>query len=82
MTCPFKVGDRVHEIRPVFRTEGGHDEIDPTKPDATVTALTARGFKYRYDKPIQFVRADWGTTQEGEVYEEGFRFWRLVSVTN
>ena len=54
-------------------------EPDPFKPDATVTALTARGFTYRYDRPISVGRAQWGWTQtEGEVYEEGLHVWRLV----
>jgi hypothetical protein len=86
MTCPFKVGDRVHRLtctalssrydEPSFREPEW--AYDSSQPDATVTAITARGFTYRYDHPIQFVRPDWGTTQEGEVYEEGFQFWRKV----
>jgi hypothetical protein len=87
MTCPFKVGDKVHEVRQpgVFTRdmmdiplEQSLPELDPSKPDATVTALTARGFTYRYDRPIQFNRPYWGTTQEGEVFEEGFHWWRKV----
>ena len=94
MTCPFQVGDCIHELREiafVARAEGimhfppipGKgillDELDPSKPDATVTALTERGFTYRYDHPIQFVRPDWGTTDGGECFEGGFHLWRKVS---
>lgn len=88
MTCPFQVGDRIHEVEPVWTycSEAGDDvlvepeyELDPTKPDATVTALTARGFTYRYDRPITVGRVAWGqTTQEGECYEDGFHLWRRV----
>lgn len=92
MTCPFEVGDRVHELlytptnvdirlTDEGRLTGTMDHIptlDPFKPDATVTTLTARGFIYRYDQPIQFVRPDWGTTDGGEVFEEGFHMWRKV----
>lgn len=89
MICPFKVGDRVHEVRETVMldttfmgesvvTETTALEWDPNKPDATVTEITARGFRYRYDRPITFVRANWGTTQEGEVFENGFEWWRKV----
>lgn len=87
MICPFKVGDRIHEVRaqagfghgPEYPVESEPVwELDESKPDATVTALTARGFAYRYDRPIQFVRPDWGMAQGGEVYEEGFQFWRKI----
>ncbi len=89
MDCPFKVGDRVHEIVSLgvwWEQIDGH--LYPTttprwrladKPNATVTALTARGFEYRYDYPIPFGRAAWGqTTEGGEVYETGFHMWRKV----
>jgi hypothetical protein len=86
--CPFKVGDRIHEMR----TQGGFShgpeypveapiqwEFDSAKPDATVTALTARGFTYRYDHPIPIGRAAWGTTTEGgECFEGGFAYWRKI----
>ncbi len=83
MTCPFKVGDRVHELAAQTYAWGWHkgeDEfrLDESKPDATVTALTARGFAYRYDTPVQHGRPIWGTQTEGEVYEGGFQFWRKV----
>ncbi len=88
MICPFKVGDRVHELRvPGVFTRDLMDislelplpELDPSKPDATVTALTARGFEYRYDKPIPFGRAaDGCVAHGGTCYPEGYRFWRLV----
>ena len=87
MTCPFQVGDRIHELRtPGVLTRDMLDtlfgqplpELDTAKPDATVTALTSRGFTFRYDHPIQWGRPEWGQVQEGEVYEEGFRGWRKV----
>jgi hypothetical protein len=87
MICPFAVGDRIHEVRypPIIKT-GLDDEVspvllpesDPTKPDATVTSFTARGFTYRYDRPIQWGRAEWGTVQEGECYEGGFMMWERI----
>ncbi len=93
MTCPFKVGDRIHGVRTQGVNVAGpmvldglwqlldpaSFELDSATPDATVTALTARGFTYRYDHPIQFVRPDWGTMQEGEIFEGGFQFWRKVN---
>lgn len=85
MNCPFKVGDRIHKLRalPTYNSSlagalGLTTWEDDSRPDATVTALTACGFEYRYDKPIQFVRPDWGTTDGGEVFEEGFHMWRKV----
>ncbi len=85
MTHPFQVGDRIHEVSyPPYIKTSLDDEVsplperDPTVPDATVTALTERGFTYRYDHSIQFVRPDWGTTNGGECYEGGFQLWRKV----
>ncbi len=89
MTCPFKVGDRVHELRSLgVITRDLLDavafgqalpDLDPTKPDATVTALTVRGFEYRYDHPIPFGRAaDGCVAHGGTCYPEGYRFWRKV----
>ena len=87
MICPFKVGDRVFQLcarggfgyGPEYPVESELVlERDPTYPEATIIAITTRGFEYRYDKPIQFVRPDWGTTQAGEVYEGGFHWWRKV----
>lgn len=54
---PFKVGDRITDTY-------SHWPIE-----ATVTALTERGFKYDYDHPVPFGRAQWGQMQiGGEVY--------------
>lgn len=85
MICPFKIGDRVHELRNrgVFtrRLEAGFDiplqwELDMTKPSATVTEITERGFKYEYDDPVPFIPR-WGMTfLGGECFEEGFQYWR------
>lgn len=94
MDCPFQIGDRVHEIRyfglniraegtVTFVTERDNAmlwELDPTKPDATVIALTARGFEYRYDHPIPFGRAaDGCVAHGGTCYPGGFHLWRKVS---
>ncbi len=93
--CPFKVGDRVHEV--VYA--GGYsvmqlgmegvevtsyvpmDDVllDWSKPDATVTAITERGFEYRYDCKVPIGRAAWGSyTEGGECYPEGYPYWRKV----
>lgn len=55
-THPFKVGDRVRDLRD-FRAA------------FTVTELTTRGFKYQYDIPQPFGRAQWGQQMiGGEIY--------------
>lgn len=89
--CPFKVGDRIHEVtftgvstslgasaeRPF--TDSYTWELDSTKPDATVTEITTRGFCYRYDERVPIGRAQWGTwTEGGECFEGGFLFWKKV----
>lgn len=93
--CPFKVGDRVHELvghcsysRFYIDEEGRfvaledsklHFELDTSKPDATVTAITETGFAYLYDYPIPIGPARWGTeTESGECYPEGYRYWRKL----
>lgn len=85
--CPFKVGQRIHEQRSVWAYSNTENvslaslrfELDPTKPDATVTAITAKGFTYEYDNPIPFGRAAWGEmTMGGECYPEGYIYWRAV----
>lgn len=89
MTCPFSVGDRIHERQSVWTYAADPDEaalvepeweLDPTKPDATVTALTTRGFEYTYDHRIPVGRAPEGTwTDGGECYPEGYHLWVKVS---
>lgn len=95
--CPFKVGDRIHELwctggyalfteveqlldRDAKPTkELRYMELDPTKPDATVIAITERGFTYRYDTPVPIGRAAWGTwTEGGECFPEGYMYWEKV----
>lgn len=88
ITCPFKVGDRIHEVQSAWTYYSEPDasalvepewELDPTKPDATVTELTERGFKYRYDCKVPIGRAQWGTwTEGGECFENGFIYWRKL----
>lgn len=91
MECPFKVGDRIHELTCFgFNLKHGPSadqpfidepllELDASKPDATVAELTERGFKYRYDERVPIGRAAWGTwTEGGECFEGGFLFWRKV----
>lgn len=56
-TQPFAVGDRITDTY-------SHWPIE-----ATVTELTPRGFKYVYDHPVPFGRAQWGQQAiGGEVY--------------
>ena len=88
MNYPFQVGDRIHELR--YLPTYSHSleeackqfvqwEIDTSKPDATVTALTEKGFTYTYDRPVPIGRAQWGTYAEGgECFEGGFQFWRKI----
>ncbi len=91
MECPFKVGDRIHEIQfgGISTSLGATAErpfedsyiweFDRARPDATVTELTERGFKYRYDERVPIGRAAWGTwTEGGECFEGGFQFWRKI----
>lgn len=78
--CPFKVGQRIHELDPVtFYSEWGmgtKPSIDLTLPDATVTAITDKGFTYVYDHPVPIGRAAWGQMMTGgECYPQGYGFW-------
>lgn len=64
MNHPFKVGDRV---------------LDTLQPrPATVTELTAKGFKYKLDEKHYIGSPYFGYTEEGEVFEEGFKYWQLI----
>ena len=76
-TCPFKVGDRIQELRclPAYSDDdgetwvGGGFEPDQTRGVATVTEITSRGFKYCYEKSPPFVpRCGLSFTGEGEVF--------------
>jgi len=78
--CPFRVNQRIHELAPVaFFGEWGmgtKPSIDETRPDATVTAITDKGFTYVYDTPVPHGRAAWGQMMTGgECYPEGYRYW-------
>jgi hypothetical protein len=64
MSCPFKVGDRVRSKHSSW-------------PEATVTEITERGFKYRYDKLV-VISPRLGSTTGGEAYREGFDGWERV----
>lgn len=89
--CPFKVGDRIHELLSFAiylgpRAEEARRfvpppmELDPSKPDATVTAINTNGFAYTYDCPVPIGRAAWGSyTEGGQCYPEGFAYWRIIS---
>lgn len=84
--CPFKIGDRIQELRGEHTVFSNHrivsyraPEPDVTKPFATVTEITPSGFRYEYDRPIVLV-ARWGITIEGgECYAAGFGMWRRLS---
>ncbi len=84
--CPFKVGDRIHELHNVHYHAAGTidappvvDELDPSRPDATVTAVTERGFDYDYDERVTFGRAEYGTwTTGGTIFPAGYRWWRKI----
>lgn len=85
-SCPFAVGQRIHERSPtVFYSEFGEGlrlELDPTRPDAIVTALTERGFSYEYLTPVPFGRAAWGQMMTGgEYFPEGYQYWVAVKDT-
>lgn len=66
-THPFKVGDRVRYKR----------EIRGSWPEATVTEITERGFRYEYDEPF-VLGTRIGSTIGGEAYESSFHWWELV----
>lgn len=92
MKCPFKVGDRIHEVASTLvRVKGkhkmgkckiytyDHNKLDSTKPDAIVVAMTKKGFSYQYEKPVVIGRVSEGfITQSGEVYPEGYNQWRKI----
>lgn len=63
--CPFKIGDRVRQ------------KHSSTWPEAKVTELTERGFKYEFDAPF-VLGTRIGSTTGGECYETGFDSWELV----
>lgn len=87
--CPFKVGDRIHELdvklsfhatNPFLDKSEPIDRLDLTKPDATVTAITEAGFEYIYDCPVPIGRAAWDShTEGGECFPAGYSFWRKIS---
>jgi hypothetical protein len=68
VACPFKVGDRVRYKK----------EIRGLWPEATVTAITERGFRYEYDKPF-VLGTRIGSTTEGEAFESAFNWWELAA---
>jgi hypothetical protein len=64
----FKVGDRIRE------TLAWHDL-------ATITAITEKGFEYKYDKTKSLIPR-WGmSTDGGECYESGFYYWEIIKET-
>lgn len=72
MECPFKVGDKIHEV-------DASGALDVSKPDAMVTEITEKGFKYNYDTPFPIGRIAWGELAVGgECYPLGIRFWKKV----
>lgn len=83
--CPFKVGQRIHELAngAIFHDIQDGDNrmvmrptLDPMRPDATVTAITDKGFTYQYTHPLPFGRAAWGQMMTGgECYPEGYQYW-------
>ena len=88
MNCPFIIGDRIHRLSgitiyqdgKVLEDLNGVLRLDPLEPDATVTELTEKGFKYRYDSRVPIGPVRWGSwTKEGECFELGFPYWRKVS---
>ena len=65
----FKVGDRIRE------TLAWHDL-------GTITAITEKGFEYKYDKTKSLIPR-WGmSTDGGECYEGGFCYWEIIKETN
>lgn len=59
----FKIGDKI------FYTH--------LKIPGVVTEITSRGFKYKLDEPFN-LGARLGFFQEGEVYEEGIKYWKIL----
>lgn len=77
IACPFKVGDRIRELR--FDTILRNWVINEAVPPATVTAMTAAGFDYVYDYPLAIGPARWGQIAEGGTcYPEGYKFYRII----
>lgn len=70
---PFKVGDRIHELR---CTMEGWDK-DTLRPDAIVTELTDKGFKYDYVRHVS-LGARYGHMTGGHCLPEGYDLWMLV----
>ncbi len=61
---PFSVGDRIKETDYAHRNNSA----------ATVTEITALGFRYEYDSPISFIPR-WGMEiHGGECYTCGFEY--------
>jgi hypothetical protein len=60
MTCSFKVGDRV-----VWAHGHGDGNV------LTVTELTARGFKYKLDRPV-CIHPLIGSYDSGEIFDPSY----------
>lgn len=84
--CPFKVGDRIYELN-AWRLYNGPDvdecspsnTLDLSKPDATVTAVTEKGFMYVYDTPVPHGRHEWGQMMVGGgCFPEGYAYWQKL----
>ena len=86
--CPFKVGQRIHELTSEGFVSGwpepfaivpGKTVFDLSRPDAIITAITDRGFTYEYSSPVPHGRIAWGEmVTGGECFPEGYRYWVSV----
>lgn len=83
---PFKVGDRIHEWEwlPVPSNTLHYVIKDAPRrphgfhPDAIVTELTARGFKYDYVEKVPFIAREGSYFIGGECFPNGYHMWFKV----
>ncbi len=84
--CPFKVGDLIHEwdSQHSWSADGGQTwqtserVLNDRHPDAVVTELTPRGFKYQYTERVPFIAREGSWFEGGECFPSGYHCWTLI----
>ncbi len=81
MKCPFKVGDRIQEFSSAqffIKNKPLPVKAFALGPPATVTEITKKGFKYKYDR-LYVMHARLNLVVEGgECFKEGFGRFQLI----
>lgn len=76
--CPFKVGDRIHELMWIGSSKGYFQQFITSKPDATVTRVTEQSFQYEYVEKMRVHANEDRYYTGGECYPGGYHTWALA----